>query len=169
MTDYKENQYDQISYTLGNMLGKFGLTLSIAESCSGGLISHRITQIPGSSNYFKGGVIAYSNEIKVKILGVHDTVIEKYGAVSAQVANQMAKGALEKFETDISCSVTGIAGPEGGTENKPVGLVYIAVESKSNAVCERFLFSGSRQEIKYQTSTEALNLIYKFVTDNYVK
>jgi len=167
MEDKLLNQNGELSQNIGKLLLEYNLRLAVAESCTGGLLSHIITQVPGASGYFMGAVIAYSNKIKTEMLGVKAYTLEKFGAVSAQVANQMAKGIINKFNADIACSVTGIAGPEGGSEHKPVGLVYIAVESNINAVCERFNFSGLRQDIKYQSAVQALNLLYNFINDNY--
>ncbi len=136
-----------------------GYRLSTAESCTGGLISHRLTNIPGSSNYFDRGVIVYSNESKIDMIGVPQDVIIKNGAVSEQTAKAMAEGVRDLAKTDIGLAVTGIAGPGGGTKEKPVGLVYIGLASIRPTLVEKFNFSGGRQEIKKKTSDAALNMV----------
>lgn len=135
------------------------LTLASAESCAGGLISHRITDIPGSSAYFKGGVVAYSNDVKIRLLKVPRRLIERYGAVSAEVAEAMAAGARKALKADVAVSVTGIAGPDGGTAVKPVGLAYIAVAGKGVAKTKKVNFTGSRTVMKQKFSDAALSLL----------
>jgi len=136
-----------------------GLTLSLAESCTGGLIAHRITNISGSSNYFLGGVVAYSNEAKEKILGVpHETLI-RYGAVSEETARVMAEGARHLLASDLALAVTGIAGPTGGTPEKPVGLVYIALAAEEEVRCGRHTWNGDRLQNKAQSAEAALEML----------
>ena len=137
------------------------MTLSIAESCTGGLIANRITNIPGSSRYFDRGIVTYSNKSKTTELGVDKELIKKYGAVSNRVAVAMAKGMLKKSRSNIAIAVTGIAGPTGGTKKKPVGLAYIAVAQGKKAKCMEYRFIGNRADIKYQASTAALDLLRK--------
>lgn len=144
---------------VGQRLRTLGATIATAESCCGGLISHRITNISGSSDYFAGGVVSYSNEAKIKMLDVEESALEKYGAVSDIVAIEMAQGARRAFLSDYAISVTGIAGPTGGTEDKPVGLVFVGVASPSGIRVERYLFKGSRDDIKEQTADKALELL----------
>lgn len=134
-------------------------TLATAESCTGGLIAHTLTNIPGASNWFKGGLIAYANEAKTAFLGVPATLINTYGAVSPFVAKAMAQGARKRFKTNFAVATTGIAGPGGGTPGKPVGLVYIAVTSARKTVIKKFIFKGSRSRIKEQTLQKALQLL----------
>lgn len=134
-------------------------TLAIAESCTGGLISNRITDVAGSSKYFKLGVVAYSDKIKENILWVPGSLIRKHGAVSRQVALEMAEGVRAIANTDIGMGVTGIAGPTGGTKTKPVGLVYIALVTNKKQIVKEFRFRGSRKDIKFQASEAALNLL----------
>lgn len=136
-----------------------GYRISTAESCTGGLISHRLTNIPGSSNYFDRGVIVYSNESKIDMINVPQDVIMKHGAVSEQTAKAMAEGVRDLAKTDIGLAVTGIAGPGGDTMEKPVGLVYIALASIRPTLVEKFNFNGGRQEIKKKTSDAALNMV----------
>lgn len=146
---------------IGAFLTKYGKTISVAESCTGGLISHRITNVPGSSNYYDRGVIAYSNQSKTAILRVSPKTLKKFGAVSRQTAIEMAQGIKQISGSDLGLAVTGIAGPGGGTPEKPVGLVYICLTSDESVVCEDFRFKGKREEIKHQTSDAALELIKK--------
>ena len=143
---------------LGQILIKNGKTLAIAESCTGGLVSDRITNVSGSSGYFPAGIVAYSNSIKERLLGVSAKSIKRYGAVSKQVALEMARGARLLARADIGAGVTGIAGPEGGTRSKPVGLVYIALVTDKKRIVKEFRFNGSRKDIKLQASQAALDL-----------
>ena len=148
---------------IGQRLISKGMTLATAESCSGGLISHKLTNVPGASGYFCGGVVTYSNEVKEKILGVDENSINDYGAVSEEVARQMADGVRRKFGSDIGVSVTGIAGPSGGTDEKPVGLVYIALSSEHHMIVTRENFAGTREEIKLKTAEKALSMLWEYL------
>lgn len=148
---------------VGESFRESGGTVSTAESCSGGLISHLITNVPGSSAYFKGGAVTYSNESKVRILGVDERAIEEHGAVSEQVARQMAAGAQERFAADYALACTGVAGPTGGTKDKPVGTVYIAVASPGGTRVERCHFVGDREHIKQETAARALTLLLESI------
>ncbi len=139
-------------------------TVAVAESCSGGLLSHRLTNIPGSSKYFKGAVVAYSNHIKSSILKVPSSLLRKYGAVSESIATQMAKNVRRLFKTDFGIAITGIAGPTGGTKNKPVGLNYIAVSTNSKTLCLQCRFKGNRLAIKRQATTQALKTLLEFLS-----
>lgn len=151
---------------VGSLLKRKGLTLSLAESCSGGLLSHRVTNVPGSSDYYFGGVVSYSNEVKCSLLGVPEKLIREKGAVSEEVAKRMAKGARKVGKAHLGIGITGIAGPGGGTSDKPVGLVYIALSSDKEEVCEKFMFSGGREMIKWRASQSALNMLRKYLTNN---
>jgi len=144
---------------LGKLLEAKGLTIAIAESCTGGLIQKLISDVPGSSAYFVGGIVAYSNLLKQKLLNVSAQTLISYGAVSYEVAGEMASGAREITGSDIGISTTGVAGPNGGTPDKPVGLVYIGVCSKEVLTAYRFLFKGTRKEIREQTAHQSLKLI----------
>lgn len=148
---------------VGALLRKHNLTLAVAESCTGGLIANRLTDIPGSSDYFDRGFITYSIRAKHELLDVPMTIIEKFGVVSSQTAFAMAEGARKKGKTDLGMGVTGIAGPTGGTSEKPVGLVYIAVAYDRGNICKEFNFKGSRKEIKEKASDEALKLIKEYL------
>jgi nicotinamide-nucleotide amidase len=152
-----------LEYELGRRLAASGATLATAESCSGGLIAHRITNVSGSSAYFMGGVVTYSNAAKVRFLGVSQEDLAAYGAVSEPVALAMAQGARSRFGVDWAVAVTGIAGPSGGTPQKPVGLVYIAVAGPGGAAATENRFQGSREEIKAQTAERALGLLLEQV------
>lgn len=160
LKDYIFGRDDEtLEEVVGRLLTRSRKTLAIAESCTGGLISSRITDVPGSSRYFKRGEVAYSNEVKVSELKMTPGSLKKYGAVSRQVAAQMAKNVREIAGTDYGLGVTGIAGPSGGTRSKPVGLVYIAVSGPKNTVCRKFNFTGERKIIKFKTSQAALDLL----------
>ena len=150
---------ETLESVVGEMLLKRKMTLALAESCTGGLLSHRLTNISRSTGYFLMGVIAYSNDAKIKLLGVSFKKIKKYGAVSKQVAVEMANGVKDLSGADIAVSLTGIAGPSGGSAKKPVGLVYIALVSKKIKLVKKCFFIGSREEIKFQASQVALDLL----------
>lgn len=135
------------------------LTLSIGESCTGGLISHLITNVSGSSNYFLGGVICYSNQSKIDLLCVKKETIKNFGTVSRETALEMAINICKKFKSDIGLSVTGIAGPSGGTLEKPVGLVFIGVKYLDKVFVHKFNFKGTRLSIKKQAAQKTLELL----------
>lgn len=135
------------------------LVVSTAESCTGGLIAAAITDIPGSSAVFDRGFVTYSNKSKQEMLGVSKEIITKHGAVSHECADAMAQGALKNSNADIAISVTGIAGPDGGSEEKPVGLVYIAAATKDNVDVRQFHFDGTRQEIRELAVSTAFDLL----------
>lgn len=155
---------DTLESIVGGMLLKKHAALAVAESCTGGLISNRITNIQGSSRYFEAGVITYSNESKVKELGVPAGLIKKYGAVSRPVGIAMARGMLKKSGATFALSITGIAGPAGGTKVKPVGLVYIALASRRKVICVERRFLGNRTDIKLQASSAALDMLRKHLS-----
>lgn len=131
----------------GICLGR-GLTVALAESCTGGLVAAAITSVPGSSGYFAGGIVAYANEAKAGLLGVPHAVLEAHGAVSAQAARAMAEGARERFGAGLAASVTGIAGPDGGTSAKPVGLTYVALAADGEADVRRLQLGGDRAAVR---------------------
>ena len=139
---------------------KKGVSVTIAESCTAGLIASKLTSLSGSSAYFKGGVVAYQNEIKIKILEVSQSIIDNKTEVSAEVVEQMAKSVLKNFSTDFALATSGYAGPNGGTSNNPIGTVFIAIASVVGVVVSRFVFSGNRQSIVNQASESALDLLY---------
>ncbi len=148
---------------VGTLLTEKHLTLSVAESCTGGLISHMITSVAGSSAFYLGGVTSYANSMKESFLGVEPSLLEQVGAVSAEVAEMMAKGICEKSHSDISLSVTGIAGPGGGSMEKPVGTVYIGFATPEETSVQRFSFTGNRYEIQHLTAQTALNLVRHYL------
>ncbi len=148
---------------VGKLLRSKGLTISVAESCTGGRLGDVLTDVPGSSDYFLGGVISYSNDAKVSLLGVNSKTLKAKGAVSEEVAIQMAAGARTKLGADIGIGITGVAGPAGGTPAKPVGLVYVAVSSRGLSECSRNVFRGSRSTIKDQSARKALEMLGEFL------
>ncbi len=150
---------ETLEEVVGALLLKNSSTLSVAESCTGGLLSNRITNVSGSSKYFLVGITSYSNESKIKILGVQERLIKRYGAVSRQIAEQMAEGVKRISNSTYAIGITGIAGPEGGTKQKPVGLVFISIADKKDIHTHRFIFSSGREDIKHTTVQYALNLI----------
>jgi nicotinamide-nucleotide amidase len=150
---------ERMEEVVGLRLAVTGFTLAVAESCTGGLVAQRVTAVPGSSVYFREGVVAYSNEAKVRLLGVPSDLIAEYGAVSAQVAEAMAEGVRERAEADFGIGVTGVAGPGGGTEDKPVGLVYIALADDAHTEHRKLLLPGDRTLIRWRASQAALDLL----------
>ena len=154
---------DTLEQHVGQMLLEKKLTLATAESCTGGYLAHMITSVAGSSGYYQGSVIAYSNEIKRSVLGVSQKTLGQQGAVSEQTVREMVQGVLALIKTDIAISVSGIAGPGGGSDEKPVGTVWIAVGDRERIVSKRFLFTKDRIiNIKY-TAVYALDMLRKFL------
>jgi len=145
---------------VGRRLRELGKTLAVAESCTGGLLASRITDVPGSSDYFLGGIVAYSNEIKRKLLGVPEEILTTVGAVSKECAERMAQGTRGLFGADFALATTGIAGPGGGTGEKPVGLVYVALATPQGALVRRFKFEGARKANKWSAAEAALGLLF---------
>ena len=148
---------------LGELLAERGWTIAVAESCTSGLLAARITEVPGSSSYFRGGVVAYHNGVKAGLLGVSERILE-HGGVGEEVTRAMARGCRQRLETDLAVGITGIAGPGGGTPETPVGTVYVAVESDRDLRCERFLFSGDRAANREQAVQAALRMAIEAVT-----
>lgn len=136
-----------------------GLTCATAESCTGGGVGSAITSVPGSSAVFSGGVISYSNEVKNRVLGVSQETLNTVGAVSSETAIQMARGARELLRADIAVSITGIAGPDGGSEEKPVGLVWFGIASEAGERAEKTIFRGDRARIREQAVIHALGML----------
>lgn len=143
---------------LGALLRSRGLTLAVGESCTGGLLAHRITNVPGSSAYFLGGVVAYANEIKQRLLRVSPGSLEAHGAISEEVALEMARGARAALGADVGIAVTGIAGPGGGTAEKPVGLTWVAVSDPAGEMAVEHRWQGDRVQNKDLSATAALKL-----------
>ncbi len=154
-----QQEINLLMANLGSALMTKGLTVATAESCTGGLLAHHLTSISGSSSYFIGGVVAYSNRIKQEMLGVREETLVQFGAVSEQTAQEMASGIRARFHTDIGLSTTGIAGPTGGTHDKPVGLVWIGISTPENTRAYECHFEGDRTQIKTQTVHQILLLL----------
>ena len=155
---------DELAAEIGTALRRRGRTLALAESCTGGLVCHHITNIPGSSDYFLGGVVSYANGAKGNLLGVPADTLQVYGSVSRETAVAMAKGVRDLLGSDIALAVTGIAGPGGGTREKPVGLVHISLVTKDVQVCERHVWPGDRLANKEASARAALQLLYHYLT-----
>ena len=150
---------------IGDVLRKKGWTLSIAESCTGGLICDRITDVSGSSDYFMGGMINYSNESKAKHLGIPLDYIKKYGAVSPQVASKMAQGVRRAFGTTFGLSTTGVAGPTGGTKRSPVGRVFIGLTAGRKVWVKKLDLKGNRREIKKRAAEKSFEFLYGMLSE----
>ena len=148
---------------VGKLLMQRGMTLAVAESCTGGLISHRITNVPGSSAYYQGSVTAYSYDAKERIVHVRRDTLERDGAVSEQAAREMAQGVRRALQADVGLSVTGIAGPGGGRPDKPVGLVYVGLVAPNGAWVERYVWSGNRWANKARSADAALDLLCRYL------
>jgi PncC family amidohydrolase len=157
-------QSTDLEKQIGELLSERGWTLAVAESCTGGLLGHRITSVSGSSSYFQGGVISYSNEAKESVLGVPRETLIEHGAVSEETAQAMAQGARRLLGTDVALSVTGIAGPTGGTTEKPVGLVYVGLAAEGADLWEKHIWQGDRAQNKEQSAEAALKLLLKYLT-----
>ncbi|MFH1486921.1 MAG: CinA family protein [Chloroflexota bacterium] len=153
-----------IAEEVENLLREQGLTLATAESATGGLIATMITDVPGSSDCFKGSVVSYANEMKMKVLGVKRETLEEHGAVSEQTAREMAEGVRVLMDADISLSDTGIAGPGGATVHKPVGLFYLGLSTKEGTIIQRHVFSGNRQENKREAGEAALSMLKEYLS-----
>jgi PncC family amidohydrolase len=152
-----------LEVTAGALLHQHGLRLAVAESCTGGLIGHRLTNVPGSSYYYMGSVTAYAYEAKVRLLGVSWASLETFGAVSQEVAIEMACGVRRSLEADIGLSVTGIAGPGGGSADKPVGLTWIGFSSPGGEEAHRFVWQGDRLQVKEQSAEAALRILVEYL------
>ena len=149
--------HDGVEFTLRSILGD--RTLAVAKSLTGGALAHRIVSVPGSSAYFLGGVVAYANEAKERLLHVQPSTLAMRGAVSEETALEMARGVRAAFGADVGLSTTGVAGPDGGSDKKPVGLVYIALATEMDAICTRNHFAGGRLEVMEQSVERALEML----------
>lgn len=165
LTQSVEN--DDLPEKVVALLIEKGLTISCAESCTGGMLSARLISVSGVSAVYNCGYITYSNQSKHEILNVKSATLEKYGAVSSQTAQEMARGASLKAKSDVAVSITGIAGPDGGTEEKPVGLVYIACNVKGNITVQKYNFKGNRAEVRESATLEALILLKNCLLDSH--
>ena len=150
---------------LGRLMKERHLSCAVAESCTGGLIGGAITSIAGASEWFRGGVIAYSNEVKLRLLGVPERTLLDHGAVSSETVTAMAEGAARLLRTDCSIAVSGVAGPGGGTGEKPVGLVFIGIRVNGRTSSYRFLFSGDRDDVRREAVTTSLSLLLEQVAN----
>jgi len=146
-----------------NLFREKGLTLGVVESATGGLISHLITNVPGSSDCYKGSITSYSNEAKIRIVGVKESTLTKYGAVSSQVAEEMAEGGRKVLATDVCMADTGIAGPTGATPGKPVGLFYIGLSDEEGTYSQKHEFQGNREENKRNAAETALSWLREYL------
>ena len=165
--DVVSNEDKNISEVLGDALRERELTVSSAESCTGGNIAHKITEVPGSSAYFMGSVVSYSNDVKAQVLEVSRDEIARYGAVSRPVVEAMARGVAKLMHTECSIATSGIAGPDGGTKYKPVGTVWIAVKYKEQLVAECKHFEGNRNQVIESASNHALVMLINLLRDKY--
>jgi nicotinamide-nucleotide amidase len=154
---------ETMAEVIGRMLVEKGKTLAVAESCTGGYISHLVTSVPGSSNYFKGGVTAYSNAVKQNLLGVSENSLVEFGAVSEQVAKEMALGVKKALQADFAVATTGIAGPDGGTPEKPVGTVWIAVAGEKKVFASKFVFGDNRERNIVRSAQTALQILRRII------
>jgi len=154
---------DSLEQEIGDILRQRGMTLGVVESATGGLISHRITNVPGSSDYYRGSVTAYSNEAKVRIVGVKAETIDRYGAVSARVAEEMAEGGRKLLAVDVCIADTGIAGPGGATPEKPAGLFYLGLSHRGRAYSQKHNFTGSREQNKQNAAEAALKWLKEYL------
>ena len=156
---------DQLVAEIALLTKKTGRTVATAESCTGGLVSARLVDWPGASSFFLEGAVTYSNKAKIVRLDVRPETLKKHGAVSAETAREMAAGIALGAGADVGVSTTGIAGPDGGTDEKPVGLVYVGIYSSGKASAERFLFTGTRNEIREATTRNALRMLRDALRD----
>jgi PncC family amidohydrolase len=154
---------NDLADNLGRALLRKNLTISTAESCTGGLIGAAITSVPGASAWFRGGIIAYDNAVKISHLDVAAQTIERYGAVSGETVHAMANGAARKFGTDCAIAVSGIAGPEGGSAEKPVGLAYIGVYCNGKTHVVKRVFSGDRESVRAQAAETGMRILLKML------
>lgn len=166
---YSTEEDITLEKAVAELLSANKLTVTCAESCTGGMLSARLVSVPGISDVYKTGVITYSNKAKRRLLGVKKSTLQKEGAVSAKTAEEMAKGAALTFKADAAVSITGIAGPDGGTEEKPVGLVYIACYVKGNVIVKKYQFTGTRDMVREASASAALSLLRECILEYYSK
>ena len=152
----------RIEEEAGHRLKVQKATISVAESCTGGLIAHRLTNVSGSSDYFESGIVSYSNQAKIELLGVPSSLITQHGPVSEPVAKAMAEGVRARRKTTLGLATTGVAGPLGGTPETPVGTVFIAVASSEGTIARRFQFRGKRTDIKTRAAEKALEMVLEY-------
>ncbi len=155
---------EPLEISVGRLLTEQKKTLAVAESCTGGLITHRLTNVPGSSAYVIVSVIAYAYQAKVAALGVSWDTLNKFGAVSPETVTEMARGVRERFAATLGLAITGIAGPGGGTPEKPVGLTYIGLATPARVIVEKYIWQGDRRQNKEQSAEAALKMLYDFLS-----
>ena len=160
------SDHQDMEEIVGQALLEKGMTIAVAESCTGGLIGHRLTNVPGSSAYFQGGVVVYSNQAKTNLLNVSPETIETYGAVSECTVREMVRGVQKRFDTDLGLAVTGIAGPDGGSAEKPVGTVHIGLAAGDKILSGKYRFWGNRGQIKVETALMALDWVRRYLNGN---
>lgn len=164
---YSTKEEETLEMAVVRLLKKLELTVTTAESCTGGMLAARLVNVPGVSDVFREGFITYANKSKRKILDVSKSTLKKYGAVSEQTAKEMATGGVFATDADVCIAITGLAGPDGGSEEKPVGLVYIACYLKDKVRVEKYQFKGNREKIREQSVVKALDLLRRSILDNY--
>ena len=164
---YSNRENETMEEAVVRLLDKYGLTVTTAESCTGGMVAAKIVNVPGASDVFNEGFITYSNKAKRKVLDVSKATLKKYGAVSEETAREMALGGVLAADADACVAVTGIAGPDGGTQEKPVGLVFLSCCIKDEVSVEECHFHGTRAEIREQAATAALDLLRRAIIKNY--
>jgi PncC family amidohydrolase len=160
---HKLRKEEFLNEDVGALLVDRSMTVSLAESCTGGQVMKHLSDVPGSSRYLAGGVVAYSNDLKINLLGVPRAVIERHGAVSEPTARLMAEGVKKVTGTSLGVGITGIAGPGGGTAEKPTGLVYIALAGAAQTLCQRFVFPGPRAKVRDGATSASLNMLRQYL------
>ncbi len=157
---------NKIETVIGHMLARARRTVAFAESCTGGILSSRMTDVPGCSAYFLGGVVAYSDQAKERLLGVRHETLATHGSASEQTALEMARGVRRVFDADIGVGITGVAGPGGGTPEKPVGLVFIALSACEGEFCELHVWQGNRNSNRHDSGEASFRLIQRFLEES---
>lgn len=157
---------ESLEIRLGQLFEGRDLWLAVTESSTGGLLGHMVTNAPGSSTYFKGGVIAYANEVKADLLGVKSQTLDRYGAVSKETVLEMARGVRQLLKADIGVAISGVAGPGGGTDEKPVGTTVIGMSALETEIAGAFVFPGQRLDIKTQAAQSAIQMVIDYLQDN---
>jgi PncC family amidohydrolase len=166
LRDSGADELERLAVTLSQAVSGTGVTLATAESCTGGLVAEAITRIPGSSEYYMGGVVAYHNRSKVRLLGVAETLLKAQGAVSPHVAEAMAEGARDRLVADLAVSITGIAGPGGGSADRPVGLVFVATAGPVRTVASRHHFAGERRSVRLAAAVSAMRMLLTAIEEH---
>lgn len=168
-TIYSKEEDQPLEVSIIRLMAEHKKTLSAAESCTGGMLSAKVINVPGASEVYEAGFVTYANKAKHKLIDVKNKTLKEYGAVSSQTAKEMVKGTLKKTGADYAVSITGIAGPGGGTKEKPVGLVYIGCGRKHHIVVKKYLFSGDRTQIREASVANALSQLYEVLIEDFDK